>query len=219
MRLFYLVDGLMDSSFLTLVNVALSAYSIFIFLRFVLVFGRPNRPILIMAYLGLICAASYFTSQAAANLGFMYIWNWEKWRALPLMTGGFCLFFQTITMVGTFTPMQLKVITRVPIMASLLCLFFFPSLGAVLFAVTIVAGCIFLSVMLGKARYQKRQYFKMVLFIALFVLIKQIDSQWALACANVSLMFALFYFSIFEQSFGVASKVERYQQSREGVVG
>ncbi len=203
----------MDSSFLVWANVGLGVYSVFLFLKFIIQFGRPNHPVRLISYIVLLCASVYFVMLGAMELGFIHPFLWEKWRLLPLVAGGLCLLIQVIMMVGKFTLIQQKIVSRIPFIGALLCLFFFPGWGNHFFALSLAISCLFLSISVGKARYQKRQFFKMILFLSSFFISKHFYFYWSYLLGDVLLFFSLFYFSIFEQSFGVASVV-----SQEGVV-
>lgn len=206
----------MDSSFLTWANLGLGLYSGIIFLKLVIQFGLPNHPIRLGAYLVSLCVALYFNFLVLTQFGVLSPWFWMKWRTLPLVTGSFFLLIQTVSSVGSMGLLQQKVVSRLPLIAGLLCFTFFPQYADYFVGFAIAAGCAFLTITVGKARYQKRQFFKMTFFLLIFVFCKWVQIYWAYLFGELMLFVALFYFSVFEQAACVASKIDQFHHSLEG---
>lgn len=209
----------MDSSFLTWVNVGLGLYSGISFFRMIIQFGLPNHPGRFTLYLVCLCAMTYFSMKALTGLGILAPIYYLKWRPLPLVAGSLALLLQVISTSGQFSLIQQKVISRIPLMAGLLVFAFFPMKADLFAGLAIMAGGVFLSISVGKARYQKRMYFKMVFFLAFSAGLSRIDQYWTYVLGEMVLFIVLFYFFIFEQTFGVSSLVEGHQHSREGDLG
>lgn len=207
---------MMDSSFLTWVNVGLGLYSGISFLKILIQFGLPNHPVRFTSYLVCLCATAFLVMKAMTGLGLLAPVYFLKWRPLPLVAGGLSLLLQVITTVGSFSLIQQKVVSRLPLIAALLVYAFFSAYADWFFAMCLLVGAGFFSISVGKARYQKRMYFKMVFFIALFVLFSWFNQYWPYVVGELFLYFALFYFFIFQQTFGVSAMIEGYQHSREG---
>jgi hypothetical protein len=198
----------MDSSFLTLVNVGLGLYATLLMIKMLIQFGLPNHPAKFTTYLVSFCATFFFGTKALVELGLVSPWFWMKWRTLPLVAGSVALLLQTIMTVGNFSLIQQKVVSRLPLIAALLCFAFFPSYAELFCGLAIAAGCIFLTVSVGKARYQKRLFLKMSLFLGLYAL-AQIPQVYALAILGQLLLgVSLFYFFIFENSIGVSALID-----------
>jgi hypothetical protein len=200
---------MMDSSFLIWVNVGLGLYSGILFTKMVIQFGLPNHPARFTAYLISACVTAFFCGKAAMGLGLISPWEWIRWQPLPLVAASVALLLQIIISVGEYDLIQQKVVSRIPLMAGLLCFAFFPSKAEFFFWGSIAAGCIFLSISIGKARYQKRMYFKMALFLGLFGLLQLTEVYGLNVLGELILFFALFYFFLLEQAFGVAALINR----------
>ena len=111
--LFYLADGTMDSSFLMWLHISLGLFSLGFFLKLIIQFGLPNHPARLLAYMVGLSATVYFVGQAMTDLSFITPWFWIKWRPLPLVAGSLCLLLQTIMLVGNFSVIQQRIISRI----------------------------------------------------------------------------------------------------------
>lgn len=200
----------MGSSFLTAINVGLSLYSLVLFVKAVVQFGLPNHPARFTLYLVSLCASAYFTLTALAGLGLISPFDYLRWRSIPIVAGSLGLLLQVIMMVGNFSRIQQKVFSRVPLMVALLFFAFFQSKADLFFGICILASVLFLSISVGKVRYQKRMFFKMSLFISFFAVLTQVGNYWAYNLGELFLFPALFYFFIFQQSYGVSALVESH---------
>ncbi|HXH73769.1 MAG TPA: hypothetical protein VNJ08_02320 [Bacteriovoracaceae bacterium] len=199
----------MDSSFLTLAIVGLGLYSVIMFFKLIIQFGLPNHPALFTSYLVSFCAMAFLSGKAAVGLNLISPLFWLKWHPLPMVAGSLALLLQTIMTVGNYSHIQQKVVSRFPLIAGLLCFAFFPQYAGTFFGLTIAAGCLFLAISAGKARYQKRLYFKMSFFLGIFGLLVMTQNYPAYVVGEVILYFAAFYFFLFEQSFGVAALMDK----------
>lgn len=210
----------MDSSFLTLQNalsVGLALYSFILFVKMVIQFGLPNHPLRFTSYLVSFCVVFFFCSKAATGLNFLSPWFWMKWRVLPLIAGSLALLLQAIMIIGEFSFIQQKIVSRLPLIGGLICLAFFPNWADFVFGVIIIAACLFLTVSVGKARYQKRLFLKMSLFLGLFGILQLAQYFWLYLVSELFLFFALFYFFLFQQTFGIKALVDEMPPSQEGV--
>ena len=208
----------MDSSFLTWVNVGLGLYSGISVLKMIIQFGLPNHPARFTLYLVCLCAAVYFGMQALTGLGLFSPLHYLKWRTLPLMVGGLGLLLQAMTTSGQLSLIQQRVVSRIPLIGALLVFFFFPANAEIVFGSCILAGAAFLTFIGKRARYQMRMFLKMAFFLGIYGILVNLGQYWTYVIGEMVLFVALFYFYIFEQTFGVSSLVEGYQRSREGVV-
>jgi hypothetical protein len=195
----------MGSTFLTAINVLLAFYCVLIFIKSLVQFGLPNHPARFILSLVLICAMSFFVHRALASLSIDLPYDSLKWRALPIVAGSLGLLLQVISVIGQFSHIQQKIISRIPLMGSLLFFFFFQDYADIFFSITILVSVLFLTISLGKARYQKRMLFKMALFLGLYWVLRPLTNL-----AELCWFPALFYFFIFEQSYGVSAMIEEY---------
>ena len=209
----------MDSSFLTLQNalsLGLALCSLVLFAKMIIQFGLPNHPLRFTSYLVSFCVVFFFCSKAATGLNFLSPWFWMKWQVLPLIAGSLGLLLQAIMIIGEFSFIQQKVVSRLPLIGGLLCLAFFPEWANMVFGVIIAAACLFLSVSVGKARFQKRLFLKMALFLGLFGLFQVLQYFWLYLVGELFLFFAIFYFFLFQQTFGIKAMVDELPSSQEG---
>jgi hypothetical protein len=89
--------------------------------------------------------------------------------------------------------------------------FFFSDYAEVFFGLCILAGVLFYTVSVGKARYQKRMFFKMALFLSMTGLLHLTQNYWSYVLGDILLFPAIFYFFIIQQSYGVSAMVERFR--------
>lgn len=200
----------MDSSFLTLVNVALGLFAIYSLVKLIIRFGLPNHPGRLTIYLVSFCAAIYFGMKAAVALGMVPPFAWMRWRALPLVAGSLSLLLQVFSIIGRISHLQQKVISRLPLIAGLLFFAFFPAYADYFFMGTVVIGALFLSISVGKSRHQKRLYAKMTMFLALFLIFSMTNIYWLFVVGEALLLGAMFYFFLFEESIGVKTMIEDF---------
>ncbi len=206
----------MDSSFLTWLHITLGLFACLLFLKMIIQFGLPNHPARFISYIVGLCISAYFIGSALNDLNLIGPWNWMKWRSLPLVAGGLCLLFQTIMLAGNFSMIQQKVVSRLPLIAALLCFAFFPYYADMFFSWLLVIGGLFLLVSVQKARYQKRIYLKMLLIFLLHLSFNYIDVYMVYVIGQVLLFFVIFYAFMFEHSFGIVAMVDDFKESLEG---
>lgn len=202
---------------LTVVNVLLALYCTILFFKLIVQFGLPNHPVRLTMYLVSFCATVFFVFKAAVGIGVFAPWFWIKYRPLPMVAGSLALLLQVIMCVGNFSLLQQKVISRLPLIGALLCLAFFPTKAEIFVGAALLAGTIFFTFSVGKGRYQKRMFFKMAFFLLIFYCLRWVNIYWVLVLGEVFLFFALFYFFIFEQSFGVFAMVDEHAEEQEGL--
>lgn len=200
----------MGSTFLTAINVVLGLYCVIIFIKNIIQFGLPNHPARFTVYLMLLCTAAYFMMRALVDLSFMNPFDFMRWRTLPLVAGSLGLILQVIAIVGRFSHIQQKIISRIPLMGAILFFAFFAQYADWFFGASVLVAVLFLSISVGKARYQKRMLMKMTLFLGIFGLFRLINHFSLFVVGELFLFPALFYFFIFEQSCGVSAMIEEH---------
>lgn len=208
----------MGSSFLTTINVLLGLYAVLIFIKMVVQFGLPGHPARFTMYLVTLCGAAFFSMKALVALGPLPPLYYMQWKSLPLVTGGLGLLLQVITTMGQLTVIQQKVFSRIPLLGAVIVYSLFSSHANHFFVFCLIAASLFLIFSVGKARYQKRMFFKMVLFLSLFGALALIYEYWAYVLGELFLFPALFYFSIFQKTFGISAMVDDFQAESSGEV-
>lgn len=206
----------MDSSFLTGLHICLGLFACLLFVKMMVQFGLPNHPVRFVSYIVGLCLTTYFIGLAATDLNFLTPWIWMKWRSLPLIAGSLCLLFQTIMLVGSFSLIQQKVVSRLPLIAALICFAFFPTYADAFVSLFLIIGGLFLFFAVKKARYQKRIYLKMLLLFLVHAGFNSIDLYLAYIVGQVFLFLIIFYIFIFEHSFGISAMIDDFKESLEG---
>jgi hypothetical protein len=212
----FLDSALTSLTILTFVNLGLGLFSLVLFTKLIIQFGLPNHPARFTCYLAALCGCSYFVMQAGVDLRVLHFSEWQKLRVLPLVVGGLTLLLQTIMMVGSFSLIQQKVVSRMPLIAGLLCLAFFPSKADWFFIAGLTAGLLFLCFNRNEARHQRRIYIKMCLFILAFFLAKLINVYWVFTLGQALLGMAIFYFFQFQNAFGISALVDEFREAMDG---
>jgi hypothetical protein len=200
----------MGSSFLTTINVGLALYCLIVFFKSVVQFGLPNRPSRFTLYLVMLCAVFYFSMKAVAGLSYLSPLDYLHWRPLPIVAGGLGLLLQVITTVGKFSHIQQKIISRVPLIGGLLVFSLLPIYAEQIFVLCILASVLFLTVSVGKVRYQKRMLMKMSLFLGVSFALTLVNSYVTYVVSELLLFPSLFYFFVFEQGCGVSTLVDKF---------
>ena len=208
----------MDSSFLTGAHIGLGLVACIFLIKMMVQFGLPNHPARFVAYMVGLCTTTYFLGLAATDLNLLSPWLWMKWRSLPLIAGSLCLLFQTITLAGNFSLIQQKVVSRLPLIAALMCFAFFSDYADVFVTWFLGLGSLFLILSVKKSRYQKRIYFKMVILYFIHLGINYTDFYSAYVLGQILLFAIIFYVFLFEHSFGVAAMMDEFKESLEGDV-
>lgn len=206
----------MGSSFLTALEIGLGIYSLVQFFKMIVQFGLPNHPGKFSMYLVCLCVTLFFTLQALADLGFMTPLDFMRMRSLLMVVGGFSFLIQLVAMIGNFSLIQQKVISRVPLIMGLLVYGVMPEKADFFLILTIVLGGLFLLLSKGKARYQKRLYFKMLLFFILGWGAYLTQNYTIYVIGQIFLYPVLFYFFILQKTFGVKVMVEKFQSESSG---
>jgi hypothetical protein len=207
----------MHSSFLTWVNAGLALYSTILLFKLIIQFGLPNHPSRFTSYVISLCVSAFFLLESATSLGFFSPIDWLKWRALPLVCGSLGLLFQAMMTSGQFNLLQQKIISRLPLIAGLICFAFFPSKADLFMAIAVISGSLFLSISVGKARYQKRSFLKLTFFLLLTGLCRSVDEYWVYNLGQIFLFLSLFYFYIFQHTFGISALIDDYEFNRKGM--
>lgn len=202
----------MGSSFLTAINLALGLYCLIQFLKTIIQFGLPNHPGRFTLYLVTLSVSAFFSMKALVDLNLFQPFLYVRWRTLPLITASLGIILQVITLVGHFSYIQQKIISRLPLMGALLFFAFFWEYAEWFAAFSLMASFLFLTISVGKARYQKRTFIKMCLFFGLFLGFKFINDFWAYILGELFLFPALFYFFIFQQSYGVSTLAHEWSE-------
>lgn len=207
----------MGSSFMTVINIGLALYCLILLLKNIVQFGLPNHPSRFTLYLTNICVVGFFILTVLSDLGKI---NWEdymRWRALPIVAGSLGLLLQVITTVGQFSLIQQKIISRIPLMGALLFFAIFPLKADVFLQSIILITVLFLSISVRNARYEKRTLLKMGLFVGLSFGVSFSSLEMIQILGRLLLFPSLFYFFIFEQSYGVAALIDQHHCENSGV--
>lgn len=194
--LFYLLDGIMDSSFLTTLHLALSLCSIFVFIKQLRLFGMPNDSFKVMSHLSSGSFMIYFILLSLYDLGVINAWEWHRFHVIPLVTWAASVLVQLIMLFGGKNYQLHKTLTRIPMLLALIVMAWGNHLANQITLVLSLLTLLLLLIM-KTHRQQRRTLFKMYLFFLSSVMI----SYWSLLVGEFLLLAVLFYFSIFQNAF------------------
>jgi hypothetical protein len=207
----------MGSSFLTAIDLGLGLYCAIIFMKFLIQFGLPNHPGRFFLYMVTFSVTAFFVMRSMADLWIYNPFLLTKWQAFPVVAGSLGLLLQVVTVVGQYSLVQQKIISRLPLIAALLFFSLFENYAFYFFGTSLFLTGLFLSVSVGKARYQKRQLTKMIIFFLLAATFSLAGHFTLYVLGQVFLFPALFYFFLFQQSYGVSTLVEEHMAMNSGV--
>lgn len=207
----------MGSSFLSTIHLILSIYCLVQFLKLVVQFGLPNHPSRLLIYLLSACTGVYFTLNVMADFNCVPPLTYLRWKSIPMVAGGIGILLQAVGMVGALGHIQQKVISRIPVLGALISFGFFPDYAHFILVACIVVTAIYLSFLVGKARYQKRMFYKMTIFLFLMWVMKISEYFVIYVFAELLLFPALFYFFIIQQSCGVSSLIDDFENKSEAL--
>lgn len=201
----------MGSAFLTTFHLSLSLFAVIHFIKSIAQFGLPNHPARFSMYLVYLCVASFLVMQSLTDLHLVTPWHFVSFSAYPLVIGSLTLLMEITSIVGHVSQFRQRILSRIPLIAGLVTATFFNFYAERIAIGFICTSVLFLIVSVGKARYQKRILFKMVLFLGLFLGCKASQIFWVYTVGVLFLFPTLFYLFIFQQSFGISSLVEDHQ--------
>jgi hypothetical protein len=194
----------MGSSFLTAINLALGLYCLVQFFKIIVQFGLPNHPGRFTLYLVSLSVSTFFLMRALVDLNLLSPFLYVRWVTLPLITAALGVILQVISLVAHLSFIQQKLISRLPLIGALICFGFFWKFTDWFLIFAVVVSYLFLTISVGKCRYQKRAFFKMSLFLLFFWGLKLLNEFGAYLVGELFLFPVLFYFFIFQQSYGVS---------------
>lgn len=201
----------MGSAFLTTINLGLGLYCVINFIKSLVQFGLPNHPSRFTMYLVNLCVTTLMVMQCLADFHFLSPWHFVNLRAFPLVIGSLALLMEVTSIIGHFNQFRLRILSRIPLIAGLVCATFFNPYADMVASALICISVLFLIVSVGERRYQKRIMVKMSLFLAIFLSCKS-TQYFGIYLVGVLFLFpALFYLFIFQQSFGISALVEEHQ--------
>lgn len=205
----------MGSSFLTVLHSALAIFAGIAFLKLIFQYGRPNHPLKVITYVTTFAGFAYFLGDALADLGFISGWDWVKWQTLPIMAVSFGLIFEIIMIIGGFSNLQLKIMTRLPLLGSLLGYTFLKEQTFLMAQVAIFICLILLIISTRNVAYFKRVFIKMTIMLGisqLLLLYAPWGIQWLRAFV---LFFGFFYFYLLQQGLAAKALIDSLSDQME----
>ena len=194
----------MDSAFLTLrltLEGSLFLFALVLFIKLLVQYGSPSRPLKLLSYLTSLSVVLFLGLSFFDDLNFLDHAFWLKARAILLATVASGLFVEALLLTEDFPNRQEKFIAKIPLLIGFLIFTALPRYVEVLALGFILGGAWVLVRSPGRLRYQKRIYTKLFIFSVLSAI-----TPWFG-------FFVLFYFFLFQQTFGLMSLLE---QTTEG---
>ncbi len=206
--LFYLLDGIMDSSFLTGLHLVLSFCSIFVFLKQLRVFGISNEGFKVISHLSSGSLMAYSLMLSWFDLGVIDAWDWQRFHVIPMVIFASSILIQLVMLVGGRNYNLHKTLTRIPILLALVVMSWggqwVNQITLVLFILTLI-----MVLMMKGHRQQRRTLVKMYLFLFISIIV----SFWSLFWGELFLLAVIFYFSIFQNTFCIESLLRKQEVS------
>jgi len=196
----------MDSSFLIGIHFCMAFFSLILFLKLIIQFGLPNHPKRFVSYAFSFLVTLYLVGQFSADLGLVNPWFWMKWRAYPLVAGSLFMVFQSIMLLGSVSFFQQKIMSRIPILLSVMIFGFFSELADTLTVVFLSVSTLVL-LLPFQSVHLRRIYFKFIFFAGLSWGMTLIDYNWYLI-SRVFSFAALFYLFNFQHCFNISALMD-----------
>ena len=201
----------MDSSFLIWPSFVLAFFSLLLVGRMVFAFGIPKHPLKFFAYSIMLSWSALWIGASLVQMNVMDLVLWEKWKAVFLLWPALGLLMELISQLGKFSALQQKIMTRFPILGSLIILAFIPQWAPYIVGFFLLLVLAIFSLQVGKFRYHKRLYFKFLFFLVLSVLtiyLPEVFRSWFLM---VLLLASTLYFYLLQDTFCVTAQLEQLE--------
>jgi hypothetical protein len=196
---------MMDSAFLTLqltLEGSLFLFAFVLFIKLIVQYGGPTRPLKTLSYLTSASVVLFLGFNFFMSLGLVEYSLWLKARPILLATAASGIFIEAVLITEDFPNRQEKFIAKIPLLIGFLIFTAFPQYVEFLSTLLVLGGGWVLYRSPGRLRYQKRIFVKLLIFLALSAL-----TSWFG-------FFVLFYFFLFQQTFGLMSLLERTTEGR-----
>jgi len=198
----------MDSSFNNALEIVLAVFAVLAFLKLMIQFGLPRHPLRFLIFMVSLSLIFWLCGDTAATFKVISMNQWLRWRALPLVVTGVGLLIEAISIIGNLGYLQQKVISRIPLIASLVCFAIFPQKSFLFFVLSICVGFCLLLIGKDKARYQFRLYGKMLICLILGISLKPYNLVMTGIFSYVFFFGMLVYFFLLQQSFGISALID-----------
>jgi hypothetical protein len=198
----------MDSSFNNALEIMVAVFAVFAFLKLMIQFGLPRHPLRFLMFLVSLSLIFWICGDTLATCRLISMDQWIRWRSLPLVTTGVGLLIEAISIVGNFGHLQQKVISRIPLIASLVCFAIFPQKSFPFFVLSVCVGFCLLLVAKDKARYQFRLYGKMLICLVFATSLRSCNLVMTEIFSYVFFFVMLIYFFRLQQSFGISALID-----------
>lgn len=207
----------MDSSFLIWPSFVLGLVSLLLFGKMLIQFGLPKHPLKFFAYSITLSWTLLWIGASLVQLDVMDMNTWTRWKAVFLLWPALGLLMEMISQLGQFSLIQQRLMTRFPIIGSLVALSFMPQWVPFLvgFFLLLVLAIFFIQV--GRFRYHKRLFIKFLFLLAMTGLspfLPEVFRPWYLM---VVLLGSGIYFFLLQNTFCVTAHLEQYEAKETGL--
>lgn len=199
----------MDSSFLIWPSFVLSLFSLLLLGRMIVQFGLPKHPLKFFAYSIMLSWSCLWIGASLVLVGVMNLELWERWKLIFLIWPALGLFMEIISQVLKVSPLQQKIMTRFPILGSLIALAFFPQWVPFIVGIFLLLVLAIFVTQVGKFRYHKRLFMKFLFFVVLSglsIYLPEVIRPWFLV---MLLLPSALYFYLLQDSFCVTAHLEQ----------
>ncbi len=207
----------MDSSFLIWPSFVLGFFSLILFTKMVVQFGVPKHPLKFFGYTITLSWTMLWIGASLVQLDIMDMTTWERWRSVFLLWPALGMFMEAVSQMGQFSQIQQRIMTRLPIIGSLLALSFMPQWVPYLVGIFLLLVAAIFLLHVGKFRFHKRIFLKFIFFLALSglsIFFPEVLRSWFLM---VVLLISSIYFFLLQNTFCVTAHLEQFEAREIGV--
>lgn len=207
----------MDSSFLIWPSFVLGLFSLLLLGKMIIQFGVPKHPLKFFAYTITLSWTLLWVGASLVLLDVMDLQTWARFKAVFLLWPALGIFMEMMSQLGQFSPIQQRLMTRFPIIGSLMALAFMPEKVPYLVGFFLLLVLAIFMFQVGKFRYHKRLYIKFLFFLSLSGIsyfLPEVFRPWFLM---VVLLFSAIYFFLLQNTFCVTAQLEQIEAKESGV--
>ena len=206
----------MDSSFLIWPSFVLGLFSLLLLGKMIFQFGVPKHPLKFFAYSITLSWTLLWVGASLVQLDWIDMLTWERMRSVFLLWPALGLFMEMVSQMGQFSQVQQRLLTRFPIIGSLVALAFMPQWVPFLVGFFLLLVLTIFLIQVGKFRYHKRIFIKFLFFLGLATASAQLPEVFRPWFLLMVLCVAGFYFFLLQQTFCVTAHLEQIESGEMG---
>ncbi len=192
----------MNSSFHDLFGFLTLIFSFVMCVRLMVQFKFPDHPMKFMSYLVSLSLVFYLAIDLVVQMDENKYASFEKLRSLSLVLSSTGLLIQSVSIIGNFSLIQLKVLSRIPVLFALVSYSMSSNLLAILLFPTLLLSLFLMIFNMEKARYQIRIYIKLICLFCLYLVFSK-NIFFGQIFSTVLVCFSAHYYFKFQEAICV----------------